>query len=209
MGKFYDNNKPKLKLLLESRVLSESVKNITKEEDKRKYADQVWDMMQRSYAKVEGGFKSFTDIEDMVNDSGLWKIIVRGGTQEKEGHISAISIYKDKNGRKGVASATDGTTQGGRDYLNEIRTNDIMLMRSWGEVSGKPEEALKKKFGRDVFIPSKYAEKLTGKKIISYNEDGYHYTRLIGDSPAEKIMYGVPNVPEIADEMKSIISNLK
>lgn len=46
------------------------------------------------------------------------------------------------------------------------------------------------------------------KPILSINSDGYHYTRIIGNEPHEKIMVGnianlpIKNLEESVDEIK-------
>ena len=173
----------------------ERVVNAFDEAGKLKYADQVWDVLQRSYANLPGGFGTASSIEELIEKSGLWKIIVRNG------HVTAVNVYKDQHGRKSVASGTDGSTQGKLDY-KMIKSADIKFNRAWGEVSDRAE-ALMAKLGAKP-IPAKFAPILTGKKILSYNPDGVHYTRMIAGEPHEKIMYGVVNLtPELESEFKA------
>lgn len=179
-------------------ILIERVLNLFSPEDKKKYADVVWDMLQTSY-KDSGGFKSAVNVDELINDSSLWKIITRGED------VTAVSIYKDSKGRKAIASGTNGTKQGSKDY-KMIRGNDDTLRRAWAEVSGKPEEFLKKKGA--IPIPSKFARFLTRKEILKYNPDGVHYTRLIQGAPTEKVIYGFPSLSndDLAELERSGIS---
>ena len=175
----------KLAQILEQ-VLLERYVNLIKKEDKQKYVDQVWDMLQKTYAPI-GGFKSADSKEDLIQDSSIWKLVRKGGK------IVAVMIYKDKLGRKSIAGATeigeDGkATEEGKKALLSIVIEDIKLNRSWSEVSGKMEH-LKRKYGA-VPIPNKYAAELTGKEILELNPDGYHYTRMIGGKPYEKVIVG-------------------
>lgn len=173
----------------------ERVVNAFDEPSKLKYADQVWDVLQKSYAKLPGGFGTASSLEELIEKSGLWKVIVRNGK------VTAVNIYKDQNGRKSIASGTDGSPQGKLDY-KMIKSEDIKLGRAWGEVSDKAELMMAKLGAKP--IPAKLAPVLTGKKILSYNPDGYHYTRMIAGDPHEKIMYGVVNLtPELEAQFKA------
>lgn len=173
----------------------ERVVNAFDEQEKLKYADQVWDVLQKSYAKLPGGFGTASSLEELIEKSGLWKIIVRSG------HVTAVNVYRDQNGRKSIASGTDGSIQGKLDY-RMIKSADIKFNRAWGEVSDRAE-ALMAKLGAKP-IPAKLAPILTGKKILSYNPDGVHYTRMIAGEPHEKIMYGVVNItPDLEAQIKA------
>ena len=174
-------------------LLVERVINAFDQPIKNKYADQVWDIMQTSYQNLPGGFGTASSIEELIDKSGLWKLVVRDGT------VTAANIYKDQNGRKSIASGTNGTTQGKKDYFM-IKTADVKLNRSWGEVSG-PAERVMNKLGAKP-IPNKFAAMLTGKEILEFNPDGFHYTRLIAGDPHEKIIYGTVNAsPELVATM--------
>ena len=165
-------------------IILEKVINLNSIEDKRKYSEQVWDIMQTSYAPV-GGFSTASSIDELVTKFPLWKIVFRNGK------ITAAKIYKNQFGRKAVALGSDGTLQGIKDAKMLLKS-DATTGRMWGEASGRPEH-LYKSYGAKP-IPAKYASLLTGKPIISYNPDGYHYTRLINGHPYEKIIYGVVNL---------------
>lgn len=175
--------------------LIERVLNLHSPEDKMPYAQQVWDMLQRSYKNI-GGFKSAGSIEELVNDPGYWKIVRR-----PNGRITAVNIYKKSPKTKTfkvIASATEtdfdtnkqryrATSQGLSDY-DMVKKGDVKMKRAWAEVSG-PVEFLMQRTGAEP-VPNEYAELLTGKKIIELSDDGYHYTRLINGEPHEKIIYG-------------------
>ena len=180
--------------------LLERVLNLFTPEEKKEYADEVWEILQKSYSKI-GGFKSATDADDLVGDSWLWKVVRRNGK------ISAVNIYKDKNGRKSIAVGTDGTAQGKKDFYM-VKDDDINLGRSWAEVSGAAEHIMLK--GGAKPIPNKYAAILTKKEIVEYNPDGFHYTRLIQGHPHEKIIVGAIDLdPTTAVELKKSGINLE
>jgi len=175
--------------------LVERILNLHTPEDKMPYAQQVWDMLHRSYKNV-GGFKSASSIEELVNDPGYWKVVRR-----PNGRITAVNIYKKSPKTKTfkvIASATEtdfdtvkqrhkATSQGLSDY-DMIKKGDVKMKRAWAEVSG-PVESLMQRSGAQP-VPNEYAETLTGKKVIELSDDGYHYTRLINGEPYEKIIYG-------------------
>jgi hypothetical protein len=167
-------------------ILIEHIVNIFSDEDKFKYAEKVWNLLQKSYEKV-GGFHSAHSPEELIKKSGLWKLVVRNG------NITAIRIYKNQFGRKAIASGTNGTTQGKKDYVM-IDNEDISLGRAWAEVSGAPEYIMKK--AGAIPIPAKFAEFLTKHSLISISSDGFHYIRLIKGEPHEKIIYGTASLTD-------------
>ena len=175
-------------------ILLERVYNAFTSNDKMKYADQVWDVLQKSYANLRGGFGTASSLEELIDKSGLWKIVVR------DGKVSAVNIYRDQHGRKSIASGTDGSPQGKKDFMM-LKSADVKYNRAWVEVSDAPERILSKMGAKP--IPSKFAGPLTGKEILDYNEDGYHYTRLIAGEPHEKIMFGIVKMdPSLEEKLK-------
>ena len=174
--------------------LIERILNLHTPEQKAKYADQVWDLLQKSYLKL-GGFKSAADKEELITIPGYWKIVKRGDkitaanlyrkvpqTQTYKVYASGSETIPDP-----ITNAPRSTVQGKRDYLMTKKA-DVTQKRAWAEVSG-PAEAVVNRVGGNP-IPNKYAAYLTGKEILDLDSDGYHYTRLIQGKPYEKIMYG-------------------
>jgi hypothetical protein len=174
--------------------LTERVLNLHTPEDKAKYADQVWDLLRKSYANL-GGFKSAANKEELVATPGYWKVIKRGKK------ITAVNLYRKipqtstfKVYASGAETELDPKTQeyrvteqGKKDYIS-IKKADITQKRSWAEVSG-PAAAFVKRLGAKP-IPNKYAGALTDKAILALDPDGIHYTRLIMGEPHVKAMYG-------------------
>lgn len=176
-------------------ILLERVYNAFTSTDKMKYADQVWAVLQQAYSKLRGGFGTASSLEELIEKSGLWKVVVR------DGKVSAVNIYKDQHGRKSIASGTDGTPQGKKDFMM-IKNEDVKFNRAWVEVSDAPEKILARMGAKP--IPSKFAGPLTGKEILDYNSDGYHYTRLIAGEPHEKIIYGIVNLdPKLEEKLRN------
>jgi hypothetical protein len=173
--------------------LIETYINVIRPEDKRKYASQVWDILQNSYATLPGGFATAATVDELIEKSWMWKLV------KKNDKIVAVQIYKDQYGRKGIAVGSDGSSVG-KYELTKMVIDDIKLNRSWAEVSGAPEHIMTK-FGASP-IPNTLAATLTGKEILSLNDDGFHYTRLIAGKPYEKIIFGTVNLPdEVADKI--------
>jgi len=96
-------------------------------QDKQKYVDEVWDLLQKSYADI-GGIKGsgFKNKQDMIDNIPFWKLGV------KNGKVVAAIFYKNKTGRKSVAFASDGSSES-VPIVKEIITAD--LSRSFGEKS--------------------------------------------------------------------------
>lgn len=172
-------------------ILNERVLNLFQPDDRLKYADEVWAMLQLSYKKA-GGFLSADDIPDLIRKTNLWKLVRR------HGKTTACSLYRDLHGRKTIASGTDGTPQGKSDY-NMIKYDDARLERAWAEVSGAPERIMQKAGMRP--LPAKFAGLLTGKEILEVNDDGFHYTRNISGELHEKIIYGTLHLNPEAIQM--------
>lgn len=168
-------------------LLTERVLNLSDEKSKAAYADQVWDILQKSYAKI-GGFTVHASPEELAQKTGIWKLVRRGQD------ITAVTIYKDKLGRKISAVGTNGTDQGKQDY-KMLQAGESSQKRSWVEASGAVERLMAKD-PNSVGIPNRYASALLNKEIMSYDPDGVHYTRMIGGTPRVKIMFGFVNLDE-------------
>lgn len=155
----------------------------------------MWDILQSSYKDI-GGFKSAVSPEELVADSHLWKLAKRNGK------IVAVGIFKDSHGRKAIGYGSDGSPEGKRD-VRMMSGEDVKMGRMWGEASGAVEH-IYKKLGATP-IPAKYAHLLTGKEILEFNPDGYHYTRRIMGHPHEKILFGMVNVtPEMIEKAEEL-----
>jgi len=170
-------------------------------DERLKYVDEVWDLLQQSYAPIGGIHGSgFGSKEEMVAKLPFWKLI------RKNDKIVTVVVYKDKSGRKMVAGGTDGSKDGKKGLL-EILTADLKQQRAFGELSGPLLNFLVKNVGettiKDYLIDPKIVEKLTGDGIFSVPDDDVHlkkfpllkdffYQREIGGSLHTKIALGVP-----------------
>jgi len=170
----------KLKSIVSEILLTERFLTLISNSERSKYLDIVWDMLEKSYAKI-GGFKSVDSKDTLIKETSLWKLV------RKNNKIVAVSIYSDKLGRKAIGGATDGTDEG-KKALYQIWLEDIKQNRAWAEVSGAAEH-IKTKLGEKP-VPNKFVAQILGKTLISLNPDGYHYTRLIAGEPHEKLLVG-------------------
>lgn len=151
--------------------LNERFLNAIKGQDKseairEKYKDEVFQILQRTYAKI-GGIKGngFGSPDDMVVKIPFWKVATRNG------EAKAVAMYKDKNGRKLVASGTDGSPEGIKLAM-EIMRND--LQRAYGEKSKQSLGALMKQIPWDILQHITYtpeeAQRILGDEIIPINQ---------------------------------------
>jgi hypothetical protein len=155
-------------------------------QDFDKYADEVYNIVKTAYSKAVGGYPNLHETS-LVEESSMWKLVTRSGK------VTAVVCYSDKyGGRKSIASASDGTPEGKQD-LYKIWKEDISQLdrQAFTECSGKVE--YKRIALGAVPVPAKVAQELMPDKLfLEFNEDGFHYTRMIGDEPHEKIMLGNP-----------------
>lgn len=175
-------------------------------ESKKKYVDQVWDILQNSYASIGGihgnGFKNK---EDMINNIPFWKLSTNNGK------VNAVIMYKDSNGRKSVAMGTDKSDIS-KDKIKHMVSKDFE--RAYGEKSGSALGLLLNTVPFDVlepFIktPIQVQQILKKDKIISLKDypheldtntkktldkypqlTKYGYFRDIGGSLHFKVMIG-------------------
>lgn len=153
--------------------------------NRKKHGRHIWHMLQTAYESI-GGFKSATNLKELIHEPGLWKVFRKGH------HILAVVIYKDtKAGRKLIGAASDGTREG-KSALRRINKDDTDFGRSWSEVSGSMERWLLD-LGQNPVPIEQARELLKGKQITPADpDDGYHYVRMIGGKPITKIVVGNP-----------------
>ena len=162
--------------------------NPAHEKHRETHRKEIHNIIHQSYKKV-GGFKSHKSgsaaeskaIHHAITHSDI-KAVKRGD------HISTVNLYKKSHGRKSVASGTDGTEQGKKDFVKN-KSEDHTQKRAWGEVSGAAAHINKKVGAPD--IPAKHTKKLLGKDV-KHHSDGIHYDRKIGPEVHTKKMMGHP-----------------
>ena len=163
--------------------------------DKKKYIDEVWQIITNAYAKIGG---CNCEKEELFEDNIYWKFIRR------DGKITAVCLYKiTPYGRKLFLLGSDGTEQGKKD-IRQIMQEDISQEERnfYAEVSETPEYMYLKRGAKPV--STKDAQMILGdEKIITpTKEDEYHYTRKIGPQKNiyRKIMLGNPKLEGISKD---------
>jgi hypothetical protein len=193
--------------------LTESFKNIISGKDdieREKYADEVYRMVQASYANI-GGIRGsgFGSAQDMIKAIPFWKLYFHGG------RLRTVVLYKDKGGRKLVALATDGSPKG-KSELERIMKETLKV--AYGEYSKNllayimrkipphvlepyiiPPSKVARLLPDDIIIPSDdYVKKNLDKDDVEiYTKfpewKSFFYVRKIGNRPTLKIAIGSPN----------------
>lgn len=182
--------------------LTEGYKNLFTTDQKSKFADEAFELLQSSYAKLGGIHGSgFKNPKDLIANIPFWKIKL-----DKSGKICAGAFYKDKNGRKRVAIATDGSVAG-KKAAADIIVSDLKQNRSYGEVSGPSLSFLVKLVGvstvKDYAIDPSDLEEILGDEVFLPDEEDaeilkhpelaeFFYSREIGGSLHTKIALGTP-----------------
>jgi hypothetical protein len=197
-------------------LLTEGVVNLigTNSIDQRqKYVDQVWDILQESYRKMNGikgsGFESK---EAMVAKIPFWKLYIQNG------RVLVVIMYKDKGGRKTVALGIDKSPKS-KQILERFIKESYKI--GWGEYSKAaliyimgqiPFEVIEPYF----LTPSEVQALLPKDQIIPLSEypsvqdlhkfdhhvldkhpelNPYFYIRDIGGVPYLKVSLGTPHKP--------------
>lgn len=148
-----------------SHFLEESFINLFKNDKsgREKYVDEVWNILQASYAAIGGIHgKGFSSKEEMIEELEFWKLV------KKSNKLVAVAIYKDKGGRKLVAIGGDGSDEA-KKWILDILKNDLLLLRSYSEISGPLLSFLKKNVGTDL-LKSFVKSVADVKKILPNDE---------------------------------------
>ena len=177
-----------LNQFIKEQLITEHFLTLTNKEDMKKYGDEVWDILQKSYAYI-GGIAGINSIDDLIEDTDLWKLVRR------DNKITAIKAYKLKNGgRKSNCGGTDGTEQGKKDIMKIYQEDGLMKDRhQYGEYSGKAVSIVLKTGG--IPVPAAIAQTILEPKKIEICQDGWFYIRKLGDGKSHhKLMIGnLPN----------------
>ena len=188
------------------RFLEERFVNLLHDDPrKHQYANEVHGMLQKAYEKIGGIHGSgFRDKHDMIKNIPMWKL------KKKGGKIVSAVFYKDKDGRKSVATASDGSEEG-KKGVAEIFRDDLKRGRAYGERSSAALSFTKRVVGADVLgkhvVPYHHVHKhlSPGEEIRRPPEDDpelqrhpeykhHFYQRKIGDAWHTKLMIGKPGM---------------
>ena len=179
--------------------ITENYKNLFTKEDKLKYADDVWDLLNKAYQSI-GGIKGngFSSKDDMINNIPFWKLKLNNNK------IEAVVLYKDKNGRKSVAGASDGTITGKKEFI-KIKNQDLELNRSYAEISSAMLAVIYKNNKNliEYCIPYNNVVKILNEPILKPDDNDpeilkypdlkdFFYKRKIGEEWITKLMIGTP-----------------
>lgn len=161
-------------------LLNERFVNVFTPEDKQKYMDELWELLELTYAEI-GGLMGASK-SDLISAPGIWKLV------RKEGKIIAGILYRDLAGRK-IRLVLHNNSEQGKDWVKKIIKDDIALGRSWGEVSGALEKVMMKLGAKP--ISNVHAEEVLGQPVKDLHKDGFHYTRDVGGGvEKEQIILG-------------------
>lgn len=173
--------------------LAETYENLFRSDVDRRLelVDDVWEMLQNAYAPI-GGMKGmgFTSKEDMIANIDMWKLFRRGSK------ILAVMMYRSKSGRKRVAVATDGTTEG-KVALKNMIIEEYRQNRAWAEVSDPSMGFIKKIFTEDEInefsLTVDQVRALMPGSDIEATGTGNEYTRtLVSGQTVTKLALGNP-----------------
>lgn len=172
--------------MLTHELLLEHFVNVFTTSAKEKYIDQVWDLLQKSYAKI-GGLKSggLETKDGLVENSVMWKLLFKGGD------LKVVFIYKDKGGRKKIATGTDGSREAKHELVKMLTAE---FERSYTEVSDDLERFLNKnchELVKKYQVPYSEVVKIV-KDEVRPGDDDYHYQREIHGDWHTKLMIGTP-----------------
>lgn len=186
-------------------TLSEKYINlINNDPNKEKYIDIVWDLVYNAYSGI-GGIKGsgFKNKQDMIDNIPFWKLL------KKNDKIIGVFLYKDKGGRKRIATAIDGSDEA-RKALKDFYKHEFK--RSFSEVSGASWGSIRKRVPMDELLSvvktPEEASKILGNKGLVHIKDfdtsldpefklkagdpfeSYYYARSINGHWHVKIMVG-------------------
>ena len=182
---------------LEEQILNEHYVNALSDDVKRKYMDDVWKILQDSYAYI-GGIKGeeFQSPESMLKVP-FWKVCV------KDGKVVMVRMYKDHNGRKSIAGGTNGSREGKIAMAKGIESD---LEVGYSEVSGATETFILKRFPelfKKYRISSSEVSKIIMKDITPIEGDEFHYERMLGGKMTTKILLGTPGKKFYGDALET------
>jgi len=154
--------------------------------EKSYIADEVYSLLYKAYTHVKGGLH-FISPDELISKTSQWRVIYL------DGNIVGAIIYKAKKGLKMVAMAiSDSLDYSFRVHIKTMLSNIFKLSfrNSWMEVSEGAERFILKVGGERFIMPNSLASDLTGKNILSLDDDGTHYYREINGVIKRKIIIG-------------------
>lgn len=158
---------------------------LTKQAQMQTYLEQVWTLLEASYARVSGGLH-FASPAELLTDTQRWRLVIC------RGQVIAVTLFKAKRGWKLVAMATCRRYgDRARHALRRLICAD--LPRCWMELSEQAERFVMTYCGGHHFmIHASLAAELLGKIISPAGSDGYHYCREVAGVVKAKVIVGTP-----------------
>ena len=152
------------------------------------WKQKVWDLLCAAYKDVVGGLH-FESVDAMFNETQTWEVL------HDRGQVLAILLYKQKHGNKIIAlGVTDQESLRSKAVAKLAEIIRQRLLTAWIEVSEKAEAFVLRNGGESHRISNCYASQLTGKSILSLENDGFHYVRVICGIQKAKIIVGTPKL---------------
>lgn len=165
-------------------------------------ASDMFEYMNSAY-KYVGGFKSFTDEDDLQKRSYLWYISYLGEAPENIrdldfNKIMSVSVFRQKNGLKLVGlgknrfSEVEDPTK--RKELQEMSISAVrehikfVVKHGWAEVSGKLEKMFKNTVGPGYIIDPFILQENNIFYNMDIQFDELHYDRPISRSRSDTIL---------------------
>jgi hypothetical protein len=177
------------KSFITEKILSIGI-NPEHEVHREKHRQEIHDMIHKSYSDPSiggyGGLKSGSKEESDAIHKDITDSAIKA--TKRNGKITAVNLYKKQHGRKSIASASDGSEQGKKDW-KKTKIEDHEQKRAWGEVSGAVEHS-QRKMGVPVVHSNRAGELLN--KSVKQHADGEHYDRKIGGEMHTKVIMGHP-----------------
>ena len=150
-----------------------------------RYKDQVWDILYNAYRNIEGRILGIDNIDDLIDDSELWKLVIRNDK------VLCVFIYNFKRGGRKIQYIGKIPGNEARNAFMKVIEEDTKLIqrKSYVEASGKPEEIYME--AGMTPIPADIAQLIMkDKQFLEIDDDGYHYWRIIGSMKRRKMMLG-------------------
>lgn len=146
-------------------ILTERYLNLFPGDPRREqYRDDVWELLQKAYAPM-GGIRGsgFESPDHMVERLPMWKLA------RKNGRIVAVVLYKDKKGRKAVASATDNSAAADKALADMLPQEP---RRAYAEKSKRALGAYMREVpnARDHLLTFTQAQKISDDPLISVRD---------------------------------------
>ena len=141
--------------------------------DRIDWKEKAWDLMCAAYKNVAGGLH-FNSPEHMLDDTQSWDVLY------KDDQIFALLLYTEKHGQKIVGLGATESENYRHDAI--VKLGELIsqkLCSAWIEVSERAESFVLRNVGENHRISSHYASQLTGKSILNFQDDGFHYVREI------------------------------